>query len=60
MRLQDVQASSVVNACKACGQASTVRLQYDASTIDHPPDAATVPSDSTAQRHTADRVQRGR
>jgi hypothetical protein len=28
MRLQDVQASSVVNTCKACVHVSTVRLQY--------------------------------
>jgi hypothetical protein len=28
MRLQDVQASSVVNTCKACGHASTMWLQY--------------------------------
>jgi hypothetical protein len=28
MRLQDVHTESVVNTCKACGHASTVRLQY--------------------------------
>jgi hypothetical protein len=48
MRLQDVHVCSVVNNCKACGQTSTVRLQYDASTIDHSPSTATVPSDSIA------------
>jgi hypothetical protein len=32
MRLQDFQASGVVNTCKARGQASTVRLQYGYST----------------------------
>jgi hypothetical protein len=26
MHLQDMQAGSVVNSCKACGYASTVRL----------------------------------
>jgi hypothetical protein len=33
MSLQDVQAGNIVNTCKACGHASTVRLQYDASTM---------------------------
>jgi hypothetical protein len=33
MRLQDVQAGSVVNTYKACGQASTVRLEYDYSVM---------------------------
>jgi hypothetical protein len=33
MRLQDVQLDSVVNNCKACRHASTVRLQYDISTM---------------------------
>jgi hypothetical protein len=28
MRLQDVRAGSVVNTCKVCVHASTVRLQY--------------------------------
>jgi hypothetical protein len=28
MRLQDVQANSVVNTCKACRHASTVLLQH--------------------------------
>jgi hypothetical protein len=30
-RLQDAQAGSVVNTCKAYGNASIVRLQYDYS-----------------------------
>jgi hypothetical protein len=60
MLLQDVQAGSVVNTCKACGHASTVLLQCDAITMDHSPGTVIVPSDSTAQRHTANRVQRGR
>jgi hypothetical protein len=54
MGLQDVRADNTVNACKACIQAATVRLQYSASTIDHSPSTAIVPSDSTAWRHTAD------
>jgi hypothetical protein len=33
MRLQDVQTDNVVNTCKVCRQASTVRLQYNASTM---------------------------
>jgi hypothetical protein len=37
--------------------AATARLQRDASTMDR---TATVPSDSTARRHTADRVQHNR
>jgi hypothetical protein len=35
MRLQDVQTDSVVNTCKACRHVSIVRLQYDASSMDH-------------------------
>jgi hypothetical protein len=58
--LQDMWAGGVVNTCKACVYASTVRLQCDVGTIDHSSDTATVPSDSTARRHTADRVQHGR
>jgi hypothetical protein len=60
MRLQDVQADSVVNTCKACRHASTALLQCDASAMDRSPGTATVTSDSTARRHTANRVQRGR
>jgi hypothetical protein len=60
MCLQDVQTDSVVNTCKTCGQASTMRLQYGASTMDHSTDTAIVPSDSIARRYTADRVQRDR
>jgi hypothetical protein len=56
IRLQDVQAGSVINTCKACGQTSIVQLQCDANTMDHSPGTAIVPSDSTAQRHTANRV----
>jgi hypothetical protein len=40
--------------------AATVQLQCDASTMDHSPGTATVPSDSTVRRHTADQVQRSR
>jgi hypothetical protein len=58
--LQDMRAGGVVNTCKACVYASTVRLQCDVGTIDHSSDTATVPSDSTAWRHTADWVQHGR
>jgi hypothetical protein len=60
MLLQDVQVGSVVNTYKAYGYASTVLLQYDTNTMDHSPDTAIVPSDSTARCHTADQVQRGR
>jgi hypothetical protein len=60
MRLQEVQTGSIVNTCKACGQVSTMWLQCDVGTIDHSPGTATMPSDSTARRHTANRVQRGR
>jgi hypothetical protein len=56
MRLQDMQAGSVINTCKTCGHTSTIRLQCDANTMDHSPIAAIVPSDSTARRHTANRV----
>jgi hypothetical protein len=35
MRLQDVQTDSVVNTCKTCRHISIVRLQYDASSMDH-------------------------
>jgi hypothetical protein len=48
MHLQYVQAANVVNTYKACGHASTVRLQCDAGTMDHSRVTATVPSDSTA------------
>jgi hypothetical protein len=54
MGLQDVQTGSIVNACKACRHAATVRLQCSADTMDHSPVTATVLSDSTARRHTAD------
>jgi hypothetical protein len=47
MRLQDVQADSIVNTCKVCGQTSTVRLQCDIDTMDHSSCTATVQSDST-------------
>jgi hypothetical protein len=60
IRLQDMQADSVVNTCKACRHTSTLRLQCDASTMDHSPVAAIVPSDSTVRRHIANRVQRDR
>jgi hypothetical protein len=33
MPMQDMQTGSVVNTCKACGQASTVRLQYGYSVM---------------------------
>jgi hypothetical protein len=39
---QDVQTDSVVNTCKACGHASTVRLQHDAISVDHSLGTATV------------------
>jgi hypothetical protein len=60
MRLQDMQADSVVSTCKMCGHAATVWLQCDVSTMDHSPGTATVSSDSTARCHTANRVQRDR
>jgi hypothetical protein len=34
-----------------------VRLQHSASAMDHSSDTATVPSDTTARRHTSDHVQ---
>jgi hypothetical protein len=46
MALQDVRSGSVVNACKACGQATTLRHQCSVNAIDHSPSTATVPSDS--------------
>jgi hypothetical protein len=58
--LHDVRASSAVNTCKACTHVDTVRLQYGVSTMDHMSGSATMPSDSTARRHTADRVQHDR
>jgi hypothetical protein len=58
--LQDVQAVSVVNICKACGHASIVRLQYDTNTMNHSVGTAIVPNDSTARCHTANRVQHDR
>jgi hypothetical protein len=60
MCLQDVQEDSVVNTCKMCGHTSIIWVQCDTSTIDHSPDTTTVPSDSTARRHTANRVQHSR
>jgi hypothetical protein len=60
MGLQDVRAGSAVNACKACRQVATMRIQCSASTMDHTPGTAIVPSDLTSRCHTADRVQRGR
>jgi hypothetical protein len=33
MGLQDVRANSVVNACKACRHAGTIRLHCSASTM---------------------------
>jgi hypothetical protein len=60
MGLQDVQTESVVKAYKAYIHVATVRLQCSASTMDHSPDTTTVPSESTARHHTADREQRGR
>jgi hypothetical protein len=60
MDLQDMRTASIVNACKACGYVAIVRVQCSANTMDHSPGTTTVQSDSTAQRHTADRVQRGR
>jgi hypothetical protein len=51
--LHDVRVGSVVNACK---HVATIWLQYSASIMDHLPGTATVPSDSTARRHTANRV----
>jgi hypothetical protein len=49
MGLQDVQVDNIVNACKACRQTATMRLQCSASTMDHSPNTATVPSDSTTR-----------
>jgi hypothetical protein len=43
MRLQDVQAGSVVNTCKVCEQTSTVWLQCAISTVNHSSGTATVP-----------------
>jgi hypothetical protein len=60
MSLQDVLASSVVNACKACGHVGIVRLQCSASAMDHSSSTAIVPNDSTARRHTADHSSRGK
>jgi hypothetical protein len=56
MGLQDVWAVSAVNAYKACRQIVIVRLQCSTNTMDHSSGIATVPSDSTSRRHTADRV----
>jgi hypothetical protein len=58
--LQDVESASIVNACKTCIHVATVQLQCGASTIDHSSGTATLLSDLTARRHTANRVQRGR
>jgi hypothetical protein len=58
--MQDVWVGSVVNACKACKQAAIVRVQYNASTMDHSSGTVIVPTDSTARHHTTDRVQRCR
>jgi hypothetical protein len=55
-----VRAGSAVNVCKTCGHVTIVRLQYNASTVDHSPDIATVLGDLTARRHAANRVRRGR
>jgi hypothetical protein len=60
IRLQDVRACSVVNTYIACRQTSIVRLQCDVNTMDHSSGTATVPSDSIAQRNTADRVRHGK
>jgi hypothetical protein len=36
---------------------ATIRLQHNASAMDHSSSTATVPSDATARCHTADHVQ---
>jgi hypothetical protein len=41
-------------------RAAIVRLQYNTNAMDHSSSTATVPNDSTARRHTPNRVQRGR
>jgi hypothetical protein len=56
MGLQDVRVGSTVNAYEACKHVATMRLHCSASTMDHSPGTATVPSDSTSRCHTADQV----
>jgi hypothetical protein len=58
--LQDMWVGSTVNACKACRQAATMRLQCSASTMDHSLGTATVPNELTSRCHTAGRVQHGK
>jgi hypothetical protein len=61
IRHADIQCSQYLQGVRtSIYSVTTVRLQYDASTMDHSPDTATVSSDSTARRHTVDLVQRGR
>jgi hypothetical protein len=55
-------------AYKTCGQTAQsmfawradMQLQCSTTTVDHLPSTSTVPGDSTARCHTADRVQCGR